>query len=139
MTRKELDRWICEKLLGMTPCRQWRPVWYKDQGAALVKNCPHPDDTCYSHIELMTLLGRMGGPPQYCGSSRAGLVLLRRLEKFASVILVYWTRSGEWTAELRKGEEVVAGPAYAPSPEMAIALAAAELTGLKLTAGEIEN
>lgn len=148
MTRKELDKFICEKLFGMEPCRAWRPVWYKDMGAALVKNCPHPDDTCYSHVELVTILGRMGGPPQYCGSSRAGLILLRKLEKYADTVLVYWTKEGGWSAELRNRiwdtlerrfmpDDIVAGPSRAPIPEMAIALVAAELAGLKLTAEEV--
>lgn len=108
-------------------------------GSAILKHCDHPEDTCYSRLEVNTFLGRLGGPPQYCGSSRAALVLLKRLEKFADIILVYWTLAGGWSAELRSGDRVLVGPTRALVPEMAIALAAAELTGLKVTAEDVES
>lgn len=145
LTRKELDTLISTKLLGMVACTGHRAVWYKDQGAALIKNCGHLDNTCYSLVELNTMLGRMGGPPQYCGSSRAGLILLRELEKRADVVVLHCSRGSGWSAELHSTANGTTspirtyGPCRAAAPEMAIALVAAELAGVKLMAEEITD
>lgn len=154
LTRKELDRHIAEKLLGLQPCLGYRKVWYERQGAALIRDtsfCQHAEGTCYSQIELISLVdGRMGGPPQYCGSSRAGLILLRELWKRCDDIVLTSSRvinsDPLWTVTLysRGGigmgnPTITVGPCSAPTPELAIGLAAAELTGLRIAAYEIQD
>lgn len=155
MTKKELDRHIAEKLLGLVPCLGYRKVWYDRQGAALIRDtafCQHVDGACYSQIELISLVdGRMGGPPQYVGSSRAALILLRELWKRCDDVVLYSSRKLNpepvWTVTLYKRDfdnfdmapVVIAGPCTAPTPELAIGLAAAELTGLCIAAHEIAD
>lgn len=153
MTKKELDRHIAEKLLGLQPCLGYRRVWYDRQGAALIRDtafCQHAEGTCYSQIELISLVdGRIGGPPQYVGSSRAGLILLRELWKRCDDVVLNSSRKINpepmWMVTLYKRDEsltttvVVAGPCSAPTPELAIGLAAAELTGLHIAAHEITD
>lgn len=88
------------------------------------------------------MFGRIGGPPQYCGTSRAGLILLTELKKRTWAVVLQGSGAA-WSLEMHDlvGGELkkAAGPVPANSPELAIALTAAEFIGLSLTAEEISD
>lgn len=157
MTKLELNRLIAEQVLGMVVCDKWKPVNYKEAGGPMImrdtSRCPHQMEKCYPAWQVDTAFGKVGGPPPYCDTSRAALVLLKAIQDRSDYIALCKTPDKKWYLQLidyvqdeydpELGDappiesEYLNTPVPASTPEMAIALGAAGLTGITITEAEI--
>lgn len=117
MTDEELAKEIAHKVMGLVPCDQWTYMNFGSAGgAALRKNCHH--ENCYPTQELGSILGKIGGIPDYLGNWNMTMKVREKIGDMDIEFVFDGCRVYTWP----EGKQVVC--VFDTKPQRAICLAA---------------
>lgn len=75
-----LDQWVASVVMEKISCDEWEPANYGSLGGpAFIKRCHHDDEKCYPKRAIGSLLGQVGGCPQYSTRYRLTEELMQKI------------------------------------------------------------
>ena len=99
---RELDLLVAEKVMKIVSCDMWTETNLGSAGGpALLKNCFH--ESCYSTLEIGSLLGTIGGCPRYSSQINIAWEVVHRMNSLGyELTLISGNGGEEWFACFRK-------------------------------------